>query len=918
MNTAIAKLAGAVRQDGQSPVLSDWLRAFAPLVAPLVIMLSGSAIGALAPVGLVWIVFMIPGWLAANLWFPQGHPLGAGVARLGIASVLALFPFSVLAYLGCVLHWRLTPVIGLHVIVSVVAIVLMGRALLRRQALPAAAEREAGFDLPLTAPRWAAVVLLVAIGVMLAGVCLSSPDTHVDDAVFSSRNARPGWWHGAVLGLAASLVGAATLMFALVRAPKVEPDAKGSAARSPVPPSRRKGGRAPGRVEGSDEGAQTSGLDLGRWVVGILWIACVLLTLHLMRATYTLSIPKMEYVQYASRPDVILGWDVDDVAYISEATDYRYGAVMGRYDASVGGKYALSRSRLTPLVAPLVAMIARATGIDCPSLQHTVMPPLAVLIGVSCYAAVLMVVFRMHRWVVPLGLLVVLLLILKTWDYARCVVEMLIYRAMQPKALQLWWVAPLQFASLILLARKPGAKHFALVAVVAIVGHLTHPLATIMGMVFGTAMVLVTLIERRQAVAWFLATLAAYCALAGEYRLTARSNVDLPGLSSDRRPGEPLETRDLLRSDVHRFTLGKEFATDIAGGAVTRALSQAFREKECMVPANWPIELVAAQGYYFVGADRRGGYRLVPNGENFDVYEIEATYHLRHDPFWTFGNNTLYLAGSLAVPLVIALGVRRRELLYLGLLGGAVLISTNFEPLGRLLNVALPTAIFWRARWMVPTLVNVAVVAGIIYWAVGVIIRGRAARMDGARSMAACLVAVGAVGLMLMKTDSRVVTAGKAPVQLSKFPTEVHELVPLLGGVESDAFVWGTLHVHHMLPQLMPNVQLVFSREKFMRPADDPSYRQLVEATFAGYSRKTVEPTWYDRLLALYPIDHVVVDYGYGESARMLAAYLAQRGWERVGRTSRRFEVWCKVGAARVTTQDQTGLAPPGAETGVE
>jgi hypothetical protein len=875
----LSRIAGAARADGTQPVATDWLRALGPWVAPLALAVCGARVDALAPVALTWMVLLVPGFLAVNHWFPAGHPLGAGVSRLGVASLLALVPFGMLAYAGCMLHLRLTTALALYGVAYIAMTLVLGRALARREPTIQHVRPAEPFDLPATAPRWTAVVVLLAIAAMLVGVCMSAPKTHVPDAEFMDRAARPGWWHGAVIGGVAAVVAAGVLAVALLRsnsmptAAFVKGDARGDT-------------RVRGRGKRGRERTAPPTVDWERWAVVPLWVACAVLTFHLMRATYSVSIPKMEWLAQGMH-----AWDVDDVAYISEAVDYRYGHEMGRYDPSVGGAYALPRVRMSPLFAPLVAAISLVTGVECAALHHSVMPPLVVLVGVSCYAALLMVIFRGHRWLVPLGVLIVLLLVYKTWDYARCAVEMLMYRAMQGKGLHLWWPLPVQISSLVLLARYPSLKHWGLCCAIALVGHLTHPLATIMGMVLCTTVALVAVAERRGAFLKVLLVLIVYCGLAGEFRLAAQINRDLPDVVSDRVPGEPLESADLVRVDAHRFRLGREFESDLKSGTVTPALAKAFDHHDISLP-RWPIGWDEAGGYYFVGANRRGGYRVRSRDDYFDVYQIQAEPRIRHDPFWTFGCNTLYLTGSLAVPLVLALGLRRRELLYVGALGAAVLISTNFEPLGRVLNVALPTSIFWRARWMLPALVNAAVVGVVIWWALSVLVRSRDGRVGAGRTLLASFVAAGAFGLMIANTDSRAVKVGESPQRLTKFSPDTHELVEKLGGVEASPFVWGAFYVHHELPQLMPNVQLVFSRTKFMRPADDPNFRGVAMAAFNGYREGVVNPAVYDRLLANYPIDHVVVDRVYQQGAQLLAEYLEARGWRLIGRTSRRYEVW--------------------------
>src|SRR5436853_6355280 len=109
--------------------------------------------------------------------------------------------------------------------------------------------------------------------------------------------------------------------------------------------------------------------------------------------------------------------DPDDVSYVSEAIDAAAGLPLGRWEASLGGGLDASRSA-TPIVgAPLVAAISQATGVAPAALHHAVLPPLMILLGASALAAALAVVFRRDRWLVPLGLVVGLAALAKSWDY---------------------------------------------------------------------------------------------------------------------------------------------------------------------------------------------------------------------------------------------------------------------------------------------------------------------------------------------------------------------------------------------------------------------------------------------------------------------------------------------------------------------
>ena len=938
--------------NGQSSVeenasFADWARAVGPIIAPFAI-LACAARSEMLLVALVWAVFMIPGLLAANLLFGPEHPLGRGVARLGLASVLAMFPFSVLSWTGCMVHWRLSTVLVLYAIVYVAIVAIAAVLLLRRgrrgesgkskEATPdSAGEKSAWPVLPLTAdaPRWTAVVTLVGIVVVMVGVCMAAPPL-AEERVRFNPQARPDWWHGVLVGAIGSLVAAAGLVLGYVRRTREAADeAVASAAGEAQTKHAENTTRSKGKSKTKRRGARDSvarpafgGVNLQVLLIALLWIASAAITVYIMKAAYSVSVPEMELLKRGALP-----WNVDDVAYVSEAVDYAAGQPMGEYEASLGSDHAMSHAAMSPLMAPLVATISRVTGVGCAALHHSVMPPLMFLVGMSCLAGALSVVFRGHRWAVALGMLIALMMILKSWDYARVVVEMIVYRAMQGKSLHLLLLHPLQLASVLLVLHRGSWRHVGFAVAVAWVGHTIHPLATITGivwysaavvlsrgnwlhvviaaavvwvghtilpltipgMVLYSALVVITLVWWRRSLIQVVALLALSCGFAGLFYYVSHLPKDKPPPASDRVPGSPIQSRDLIRVDTLGFTLDDSFADDLESGFVTDELSQVFQQHKLYLPANMRIPFDEETGAYVVGG-AQGGYRIAPVDGGFDVYETGGAPIPRHDPFWAFGCNTLYHAGALAVPIILAFGLRRREILWVGLIGAAVLLATNVTPLGKLLNMALPTSIFWRSRWMLPALVNMAIVGVVIYWSARVLLRRGTGAGGPVLAFISALIAVGMFGVMLYNSTSRLVRIGDNPVRLSKFSPDMHDLVGLLGGEDSSAFVFGPFVVQHELPQLMPNVQLVFSREKFMRTADHPQYRRIAEGAFNQLSQGTIAPDLLRLLLSVYPdIDHFVI-YNRGAGARSAQA-LEAIGWERVGRAGI-YEVWRRPDAS--------------------
>ncbi len=879
MRDMLLKVA-ALPVDGDKPIpVSAWFRAFGPLLAPFLI-LACDLRSEMFCVAAVWCVLMIPGLLAANLLFPVNHPLGRGVSRLGVASILAMFPFVIPAWTACMLHWTLSTMLVVYVILYIASVAGLAHFLAhRRGASEYKKESWPAFELHLDYPRWVAIVVIVAVIVIMAGVVLSSPP--IGKGWYDPAS-RPGWWYGLAIGTAASVIGALAILFGISKGSK---PAEVSPALTANPRDSKPLINKQGKRKLKDKkNLRNQAFDWTPFCVALFWIAAGYLTVYAMKVSYSAWYPDMNAGT--------LVWNVDDVAYVSEAVDYRYGHPMGLYEPSLGSDARLRRAGMSPLTAPLVATIARITGVSCAALHHSVMPPLMILVGMSCMSAALMVVFRMHRWIVPLGMLIVLMMIFKSWDYARCMVEMLVFRAMQTKAQHLLLIYPLQLATLLLVLRRGNTRHLIAAIVVAVVGHGIHPFSSVMGVVWSTTLVGGALIGRRGAFIKMLLLLAVYLGLGGEFYLSNKLLVDSDAtrIKSGRKAGSRIQSRDMIRVDTLKFSLGPEFRQDLDSGEVSSGLSRVFKDNMIPLPTKTPVEYDEQEDCWIIGREN-AGYRVQAADDKLDVYEIAGSPIMQHDPFWAFGCNTLFHMGSLAVPLVLAFGWKRREILCVGLLGAAVLVVCNNQQLGDLLNKMLPASIMWRARWMLPQLVNAAVIGAVLYWAFSVLLRGKDGSLASGKSFLVSLLVVAAFCSMLYNTTSRRLQIGDPPKQLDKFTVGSHGMVELLGGWEADPYVWGSFLVHHELPQLMPNVKLVFSRAKIMRASEEnPQYRRLVNYVFEGFKEGTVEPRYFNALLNLYPIDHVVLDYAL-QRAKKPAEMLKALGWTRVG-YSKPYEVW--------------------------
>ena len=285
-----------------------------------------------------------------------------------------------------------------------------------------------------------------------------------------------------------------------------------------------------------------------------------------------------------------------------------------------------------------------------------------------------------------------------------------------------------------------------------------------------------------------------------------------------------------------------------------------------------------------------------------DLVRIDDRPIHRQEPRILFGWNVLFCFGAVSTPLLLALGRGNREFLVVGVLGAAAVAICNVTALGRLLNVALPISILWRARWLLPGLVSIASASFVLYWAFSVLLRRGDRTTTPVRSFLACLAAAGMFAVMLANTSAYAVRLGPTPKRLSKFSADVHGLVGLLGGIEADPFVWPPRTVTRELPQLMPNVRLVLSRRKLMLPAADPKFREVVLRTRsifyapAGRFRDGRAPQDANlraalrRLTGLYPIDHFILDYSTGRGPQG-ARVLESAGWQRIARSGI-YEVW--------------------------
>lgn len=903
MTSAFNRIVIVRRVDGNPSGFVDWVRSLIPIIAPFVIafcslpilrweMIAGAA---------AWAVLILPGMLAANLLFDADHPFSSTAARPAIASVLGLLPFGVFAWFGCMLHLRLTVVLIVYAIVYLILVGLLCRALLKRNPMPAAdsahpPDDDSGDARPLLPARGLAVGVIVGVVIMLVGVMLASPilprgstEMIYRDAV-TDPDAKWFWWHGCLIGAAGALL--ATLMLILGALKKADSQSSVLKQADPKQASPKQAGPRSKKEKARREPARPSPFKLDKALVAIIWIVAAALTAYLMLVTYRLP-PKGEN-RYA--------YDVDDVTYVSEAIDYRYDHPMGKYEPSYGSDVSMTRPSMSPLFSPLIATVSRMTGIECAALQHSVYPPLMILLGMSALTGSLAVVFNKHRWMVPTGLVIALVFLLKSWTHSYTLVEMVVNRATATKSVHLLILHPLQLATLLLVLRRGNAANLGGGLAVAIVAHLIHPFATIMGIIWTGVVGLYALAARRRAVGSIAFVFATYIVLGGICYWVQTRPLEKKPSGSGRPPGSFINSRGLARLDVH---LGKISADAIEGvtDSVTPQLAAALREQSIGAGEGDPVAMVTADEEWVVGNALRG-FRLVRSGEMIDVYNRDAKPILKHDLRWALGNNILFLCGVLSFPILLAAGIRRRNLFVVGLIGAVVFLICNSTLLGALLSKALPEATLWRTRWMIPSLISLAAVAYVLYEAViATILCGRRNESAGL-SMLAAVFAAGVLSLGAYATSGKFARLGDSPKTLTKFDDDMHALVGTLGGVMANPYVWGPEHlVTRELPQMMPNVRLVMSRDKLMRAADHENFRGMVHSAELLFRTGRLSARQFQQILALYPdIDTGVADYARsaidnrnrrtGKSAgEMQAQVFAELGWQRVDRKGR-YEVW--------------------------
>ena len=271
--------------------------------------------------------------------------------------------------------------------------------------------------------------------------------------------------------------------------------------------------RGPAEVEGE-----------ARWTARLLWLGVAALSWYLAVVAY-----ERRYVNF------------DDATYVARSVDFLTGEPMDRFEPSLGGETPADPGFALATSSMLVSVVAAASGASCAAVQHTVLPPLVVAVGVGALVALLAVLVRGHRLRLPLATLVALSALILTMDSWRSVSNLLFYRALQPKSLHLLLVAPLQLGTLVALLVRPDRRGVALACLVALAGHLLHPWSTVAGLVWTGACGVAALFVARRSLGALAAVGAALVLLAGLHHLQGSTELLGPRPEAVGTPDWPIE-----------------------------------------------------------------------------------------------------------------------------------------------------------------------------------------------------------------------------------------------------------------------------------------------------------------------------------------------------------------------------------------
>jgi len=260
----------------------------------------------------------------------------------------------------------------------------------------------------------------------------------------------------------------------------------------------------------------------------------------------------------------------------------------------------------------------------------------------------------------------------------------------------------------------------------------------------------------------------------------------------------------------------------------------------------------------------------------------------RLDAGGTVGRYGLFRLGILAIPWVLLLGLRCREMMALALASIATLALGFVGPLADLQAELLPRSILWRTRWMLPSAVNGTLLAIVLFESVRMLARRMKAGalvplVAAAVTLGACVWTGAGGGSARVERDGKV-------ARWSKLDDATHELVEILEPVDSTAYLLAGGRLSAYVCQLLPGVRLIMSRplivEWFFGVDEATRRRDLITRFQTG----VMTPEEFLSLRAEFPVEWAVIDEDQAGAARS-RALLQGSGWTRHG-LARHYELW--------------------------
>lgn len=243
------------------------------------------------------------------------------------------------------------------------------------------------------------------------------------------------------------------------------------------------------------------------------------------------------------------------------------------------------------------------------------------------------------------------------------------------------------------------------------------------------------------------------------------------------------------------------------------------------------------------------------------------------DPRLFFAADLQAALGVGLVGLVLGGARRRRELAPLVAMTTAAVVVSFVEPIGDVVAVALHPSIYWRARWLVPTPLLLAVAVAVLGDAVHCNLR--------TRPKLAAFVAVVVAPLWIAVTcagfGGQWLRPGNPPARLSKLDAESEAVAAWLDRNDG-GLILAPARLSIELPQLTAAARLLRSRPKAFvaTPRRATIDARVLAALFDADSITAGE---LSALVTSFAIDTVIVE----RSQPHVRALLDERGWVRRG-----------------------------------